>query len=259
MDARDLSPENGDKKKRSDTVLRRSWRAIRRPIAQSRVTKKVLASAIYGFMELVMRTNKRVAGSSDLEAILKREAPGIITFWHGQHLLGASICPKGQPVTAMVSRSADAEMNALVMEKYDFQIARGSGGRGNPNDRDKGGARALITLKRALDNGRNVAMIADISKGSVREAGLGIVTLAKLSGCPIWPVAIATSRRKVIEKTWDKTTVHMPFGRLAVIVGPSVRVGSDADDVELVNKQTELTMALNRATNEAYSLVDARQ
>ncbi|GHC67922.1 lysophospholipid acyltransferase family protein [Limoniibacter endophyticus] len=258
MNAPDLSPEDSGKK-RKDTMLRRSWRAVRRPIAQSRVVKRALASIIYGFMELVMRTNKRVAGSSDLEAILKREAPGIITFWHGQHLLGASICPRGWPVTAMVSRSADAEMNALVMEKYDFQIARGSGGRGNANDRDKGGARALITLNRALDAGRNVAMIADISKGSVREAGLGIVTLAKLSGRPIWPVAIATSRRKVIEKTWDKTTLHLPFGRLGVIVGPSIRVDSDAGDVELANKQTELTIALNKATEEAYSLVDAKQ
>ena len=42
---------------------------------------------------------------------------------------------------------------------------------------------------------------------------MGIVTLARLSGRPIVPVALATSRRKVLEKTWDKTTINLPFGR----------------------------------------------
>ena len=82
----------------------------------------------------------------------------------------------------MVSRSADAEMNALVIEKIGFQAVRGSGGRENTKHLEKGGARALIALKKALDAGNNVAMIADIPHGTPREAGLGIVTLARLSG-----------------------------------------------------------------------------
>ena len=77
----------------------------------------------------------------------------------------------------------------------------------------------LIALKRALDGGKNVAMIADIPHGTPREAGLGIVTLARLSGRPILPIALATSRRKVIEKSWDKTTINLPFGRASLTVG----------------------------------------
>ena len=114
----------------------------------------------------------------------------------------------------MVSRSADAEMNALVIEKIGFEAVRGSGGRDSTKHLEKGGARALIALKKALDGGKNVAMIADIPHGTPREAGLGIVTLARLSGRPILPIALATSRRKVIEKSWDKTTINLPFGRM---------------------------------------------
>ena len=62
-------------------------------------------------------------------------------------------------------------------------------------------------------------MIADIPHGTPREAGLGIVTLARLSGRPIVPWRIATSRRKVLEKSWDKTTINLPFGRCAIVVG----------------------------------------
>ena len=30
------------------------------------------------------------------------------------------------------------------------------------------------------------------------------------------PIAVATSRRKVLESTWDKTTINLPFGRCAL-------------------------------------------
>jgi lysophospholipid acyltransferase (LPLAT)-like uncharacterized protein len=86
----------------------------------------------------------------------------------------------------------------------------------------------LITLKKALDGGTNVAMIADIPHGKPREAGLGVVTLAKISGRPIVPLALATSRRKVIDRSWDKTTINLPFGRSALVIGEPIHVSGDA-------------------------------
>jgi lysophospholipid acyltransferase (LPLAT)-like uncharacterized protein len=159
----------------------------------------------------------------------------------------------------MVSRSADAEMNALVIEKIGFEAVRGSGGRENTNHLEKGGARALIALKRALDGGKNVAMIADIPHGTPREAGLGIVTLARLSGRAILPIALATSRRKVIEKSWDKTTINLPFGHASLTVGEPVLVPADADDAMIAEKQREVTASLNEATARAYRNVDAQR
>ena len=121
----------------------------------------------------------------------------------------------------MVSRSADAELNAMVVEKFGIEAVRGSGGRDHSRHLDKGGARALIALKKALDAGKNVAMIADIPHGKPREAGMGVILLARLSGRPIIACAVTTSRRKVLERTWDKTTIGLPFGRSAVVVRAS--------------------------------------
>jgi len=70
----------------------------------------------------------------------------------------------------MFSRSADAEINARVGEKLGLETVRGSGGRSKHQNTDKGGARALLTLKRALQGGKTAAMIADIahvSKGAL--------------------------------------------------------------------------------------------
>jgi lysophospholipid acyltransferase (LPLAT)-like uncharacterized protein len=166
--------------------------------------------------------------------------------------------PSSRPLVAMVSRSADAEINAMMIEKFGIEAVRGSGGRDSARHLDKGGAKALIALKKALGAGKNVCMIADIPHGTPRDAGMGVVLLAKLSGRPIFPAALATSRRKVLEKSWDKTTINLPFGRAAIAAGEPIFVKADADDAEMERKRRELTAQLNAATEEAYRLVDEK-
>ena len=102
-------------------------------------------------------------------------------------------------------------------------------------------------------------MIADIPKGTPREAGLGIVTLAKLSGRPVVPVAVTSSRRLVLEKTWDKATIPLPFGRSALVLGTPIFVPADADPAEMERKRKEITAGLNATTDGAYRLADGIQ
>ncbi|ESZ11527.1 MULTISPECIES: lysophospholipid acyltransferase family protein [unclassified Mesorhizobium] len=233
------------------------WRKIREPLAQSRFVKNAIASLFAQFVRLVRLTNRAVDGSAQMSGgAYSQFEPAIIALWHGQHLLTPAYYPGGRPVVAMVSRSADAELNALMIEKFGIEAVRGSGGREGSKRRDKGGAKALIALKKSLAIGKNVAMIADIPHGTPRDAGLGIVLLARLSGRPILPAAIATSRRKVLERSWDKTTINLPFGRSSIVLGAPVFVPANADEAEMERKRQEVTAALNAATAEAYRLVD---
>ncbi|WP_309083871.1 lysophospholipid acyltransferase family protein [Chelativorans sp.] len=238
--------------------MKEIWRRIRKPLARSRLVKHALARVMAAAIRLVERTNPRAEGSDDVEKAIAEYTPAIAAFWHGQHLLAPALKPRRERFVALFSRSADAELNALVAEKLGFETVRGSGGREGTKNKSKGGAAALIQLKRTIDAGCNVAMIADIPHGTPREAGLGVVTLAKLSGRPVIPVAIATSRRKVLERSWDKTTINLPFGRSAVVVGEPIYVAAEADEEEMERKRREVTDALNRATGEAYRLVDRK-
>lgn len=233
------------------------WKRIRKPLAQSRFVKSLVASLIKAAMLFIRMTNPKAAGAPVFEGtVYEREEPAIVALWHGQHILLPAFYPSRRPLVAMVSRSADAEINALVIEKFGIEAVRGSGGRDNANHLDKGGAKALIALKKALAAGKNVCMIADIPHGTPRDAGMGVVLLAKLSGRPIYPAALATSRRKVLEKSWDKTTINLPFGRSALVAGTPVFVPSNADEAEMERKRQEVTDTLNAATAEAYRLVD---
>ncbi len=97
-------------------------------------------------------------------------------------------------------------------------------------------------------------MTADVPKVS-RVAGLGIVKLAQMSGRPIYPVAIATRRRIVLDN-WDRTTINLPFGRGAGVAGAPIYVPRDADDATLELARRAVEEALNAATARAYEIAD---
>ena len=253
-----LAARTAKKERRKVGPVKAFWRRIRQPLAQSDLAKATLATLLAGGLRFVRATNRYAEGSSNVAQSYERVTPSILAIWHGQHLLAPVLYPSGKPLAAMVSRSADAELNALVVEKFGFEAVRGSGGRRGKSKSDKGGAQALIALKKALEAGSNVCMIADIPHGTPRQAGMGIVTLARLSGRPVVPIAMTTSRRKVLEKSWDKTTINLPFGRCAMIVGEPITVPADADDAELELKRQEITARLNEATERVYRIVDRR-
>ena len=232
------------------------WKRVRKSLVQSAFGKHVLVRVLSGLVRFIYVTNPQAKGSQDPRVEMARYRPAIFALWHGQHLLGPMVNPRDYKLVAMFSRSADAEFNALAAERLGFTLVRGSGGREGADPTGKGGARALIALKKALDGGDNVAMIADIPHGTPREAGLGIVTLARISGRPIVAVAIATSRRKVLEKSWDKTAINLPFGRRAVIYGEPVYVPPDAGPDMMEEKRREVTDVLDAATRRVYQLVD---
>jgi lysophospholipid acyltransferase (LPLAT)-like uncharacterized protein len=258
MSVPEYAPKAKKPRTKGQQALSSWWRTIRRPLADSDLTKSVVASALAWVLRLVKATNPPVAGSHDVAASFRANANSIYVMWHGQHIMCSALNTPDHRLAAMFSRSADAEINALVAERFGIETVRGSGGRKGKNLVDKGGARALIALKKALDRGSSVAMIADIAHGAPRQSGLGVITLARLSGRPIVPFAYTSSRRRVLEKSWDKTTLNLPFGRSAAIFGSPIFVPADAGETAMEEKRREVTAALNAATAEAYRLVDRR-
>ncbi|KAA6205188.1 MAG: DUF374 domain-containing protein [Candidatus Tokpelaia sp.] len=238
--------------------MKQLWQKLRQPLKDSSIVKWVLVSLLSAYLRFVYWTNPLIKGSADPRRAHKRYNPFIITFWHGQHIMGPFLRPKGEKIIAMFSRSADAELNALVGERLGLETVRGSGGRKRKRSRDKGGARALLTLSKALKNGETTAMIADIAHKKAREAGRGIILLAKLSGRPVVPYIYAFSREKILEKSWDKTAIPLPFGRSVFLMGEAFFVAPEADEAELEQKRMELTHIMNRLTDEAHARLQGR-
>ena len=229
--------------------------SVFRRLMRSPVAVAGIGNSVHGLLRFVHATQRPVEGSSDFYRILHQEHPAIVGLWHGQHLLAPFFRPRDLPYAALLSRSADAEINAHVVEAFGIATVRGSGGRGiDKRTKKKGGVRALVAMRRLLSDGSGICMIADVPKGTPREAGLGIVTLAKISGRPIVPSAAVTSRHRVVANSWDKTRIPLPFGRIAVVMGEPIHVAADADDAMLETKRREVTAAIEAANRAAERL-----
>jgi hypothetical protein len=176
-------------------------------------------------------------------------------MWHGQHFLTPFVRRPQDRVKVLISRHRDGEVNAITAEMLGIKTVRGSGNHGGDFSR-KGGVSAFVAMVAALKEGYIMALTADVPKVS-RVAGLGIVMLARKSGRPIYPIAIATRHRLEVD-TWDRSAINLPFGRAAVVVGDPIRVPRDADDPTLERFRLDVEAALNRATARAYAMVDRK-
>jgi 3-deoxy-D-manno-octulosonic-acid transferase len=142
-----------------------------------------------------------------------------------------------------------------VLERFGMSLIRGAGA--GKRRRNRGGATALRESLRALSSGATMAMTADVPPGPARRAGEGIATLASLSGRPVVPLAIATSRL-IATPTWSAFTINLPFSNLAIVIGDPVYV-PQTNDAEIIEEgRIAIERALAEVTARAYALAGAR-
>jgi lysophospholipid acyltransferase (LPLAT)-like uncharacterized protein len=205
------------------------------------------------YLWFVHRTSKVTTEPADIYETIAADLPVIIAMWHGQHFMMPFVKREQHRVKVLISRHRDGEINAIAAERLGIGTIRGSGTHGTDFHR-KGGVGAYKAMLDALADGYNVALTADVPKVA-RRAGPGIVRLARDSGRLILPVAVATSRRIVLDN-WDRTTVNLPFGRLAGVVGAAIRVSREAGDDELEAARLAVEAGLNAVTARAYAIAD---
>jgi lysophospholipid acyltransferase (LPLAT)-like uncharacterized protein len=225
-----------------------------RRIARSPAVQRFIGSLAAEYLRLVWFTNRLTIEPADIYQTVEPHQPVIITLWHGQHFM-APFISHGHRVKVLISRHRDGEINAYAAERLGIGTVRGSGDHGRRFDL-KGGVGAFKSMLEALAEGYNMALTADVPKVA-RVAGLGVIKLAQLSGRPIYPVAIATSRR-LIMKNWDRSAVNLPFGRLAIVASDPVLVPPDADYAAMEQCRALVEKRLSQVTDRAYEVVDRK-
>ncbi len=205
------------------------------------------------YLRLVWRTNKFSFDPPEVYEIVEPQQPAIFAFWHGQHFMTPFIKTKeSHRGKVLISQHRDGEYNAIAAEWLGIGTIRGSGDHGSAFHR-KGGVGAFKEMVRALEDNYNIALTADVPKRS-RVAGLGIIMLARESGRPIMPFAMATSRFVRLHN-WDRTTINLPFGRGALVGGEIITVPPDADAETMEDLRARLEATLNDATRRAYAQI----
>ncbi|MCB1491827.1 MAG: lysophospholipid acyltransferase family protein [Rhodobiaceae bacterium] len=226
---------------------------MQKKAGQSRLSHVLLGRTLAGYLRLVRATNRLIVDPPDYQDMVAPHWPVIAAMWHGQHFLAPFFMRPDQDVRVLISRHGDGEINAIAASRLGLGLVRGSGGKPKKMHR-KGGVAALRNLLAALEENATVALTADVPKGPARIAGPGIVMLARMSGRPIVPIAPATSR-SITLNSWDKASINLPFGRMALALGEPLYIPRDLDEDGIAAAQLQVKEALDRTTTRAYELV----
>jgi lysophospholipid acyltransferase (LPLAT)-like uncharacterized protein len=221
------------------------------------ITRSPAALEVAGFLlaahYYVVRWTNRIIRepATDFYAPFDENRAVIVALWHGEHFLLPFLGRRGDRMVPLSTHHRDGEILARGGKYFGLKFLRGSGDHGREFLRKKA-LQAFSGMLRELKAGGNVVVTADVPKVA-RVAGLGIVTLAKYSQCPILPVAMATSRVHRLSN-WDRTCINLPFGRMGVVRGAEIRVPRDADEAALEAARIEVQKALDAVTERAYAL-----
>ncbi len=146
-------------------------------------------------------------------------APVIYAVWHG-HILLPPLLYGWRRARVLASRSRDGELVTRYVTRFGLEAVRGSSSRR--------GAEALRRLARSLKEGRDVVMVPDGPRGPAQVVKAGIVTLARLSGAAIVPLAVGASSEWRLG-TWDAFQIPRPFARCVARFGDPIYVPRVAD------------------------------
>ena len=224
-------------------------------LGRSEAAQQAAGRVLAGYIRLVKATNRWTFEPPDLYDRLAPELPCVVALWHGQHLMVPALKRADMPARTLASRHVDGGVNAAACARFGIGAVRGSGGAAKKAAK-RGGAQALRAMLDVLAAGESMVFTADVPKLS-GVAGDGVALLGKLSGRPIMPFAVATSRAKTLP-TWDGATVNLPFGRGAAVLGAPIRVARDADAAALEAARRAVQESLDRAQARAYALVGTR-
>jgi lysophospholipid acyltransferase (LPLAT)-like uncharacterized protein len=201
---------------------------------RQRATAAVIAAVASPAIGLLCRTlTWRVEGDQYFDEIRRAGRQPVLAVWHGRILPGLFYL-RHRGIVVITSRNFDGEWIARILTRYGYRTARGS--------TSKGGARALVQLRRDLSDGRPVAFTVDGPRGPARVAQPGAVWLAAATGNPLLPFHIETDRHWTLS-SWDRTQIPKPFSRAAIAFGPPLAVAT-SEPAELDRMRRELEAAL---------------
>ena len=195
-----------------------------------------LGAGLIRFVHMTMRIETEAR--PDWDAMNDEKRGVIFAFWHNRLLLMPYIS-RGRQAAVLISQHRDGELISRTMSFFGFSSVRGSSTRG-------GGA-ALRRMPKLLRKGTDVAITPDGPRGPRYQVQPGAVYLARLSGCPVYPVTFASDRFRSFN-SWDRFQVPKLFSRGVFVWGKPVRVVR-SDDLE--EKQRELEATLREITDRA--------
>jgi lysophospholipid acyltransferase (LPLAT)-like uncharacterized protein len=203
---------------------------------RQRIVLSLIVWAGYWFIRLLGPTLRVSVSYEEGAQKTLDQRPLVASFWH-ECMIPAAYLFRDMGIRVMSSFSYDGEYMGRIIRRFGFVAVKGSSSR-NP-------VRALLGLRRALDEGWTVAFTLDGPRGPRRKVKPGPAGLARSSGLAMTTFHAAVENAWVL-RSWDHMMIPKPFSRVLVRVARLMPVLSDTSDEELKRYTDELQASLDR-------------
>ena len=221
------------------------WRASR----SKRIQARLISTTGYPIIAALAATYRwRQEGLQHLEAVKRSGRQPIMAFWHGR-ILPSTYFFRRRGIVVITSENFDGEWIAGIIERFGYGTARGSSSRG--------AVKALVQLKRDMAAGKPAAFTLDGPRGPAEVAQPGAVWLAKVTGNPVVPFHIESSRHWTL-RSWDRTQIPKPFATTAIAIGDPLEVPADAGEAALEQAGRTLEQRLRALEQRARAMLASR-
>jgi lysophospholipid acyltransferase (LPLAT)-like uncharacterized protein len=210
--------------------------APRRFTLRQRFVLRLIITAGYWFIRAIGPTLRVSVSREEGAQQTIEQRPLIGSFWHACIIPATYMC-RNLGVRVMSSNSYDGEYMGRIIRKFGFVAVKGSSSRN--------AVRALLGLRRALQEGWSVAFTLDGPRGPRYKVKPGPVALARSSGVPLTMFHMAVDRAWVLN-SWDRMMIPKPFSRVLMRFGKLIPVPPDATDEDIERYQRELQDSLDR-------------
>ncbi|MDF1810801.1 MAG: lysophospholipid acyltransferase family protein [Verrucomicrobiales bacterium] len=194
----------------------------------------LLIRAVCATMRWEMRDNAGIVKSPpDIQMIW--------TFWHNRVFAVPILYRKylrSRSGAVLTSPSNDGTIIATTMKCFGVDAVRGSSSRG--------GLKALLSLKKWIDNGFDVAITPDGPRGPRYILAPGLILLAQKTQAAILPIRVEYSSFWRL-KSWDQFQIPKPFSKVTVTFEPLQMIGPDLDEAGFEEARERVEKILNPA------------
>jgi lysophospholipid acyltransferase (LPLAT)-like uncharacterized protein len=225
-------------------------------IVKSAAVQFLASWLITQYVRLAWATGRwSVHGAKEHLAKWDAGEPFIMAIWHGRILMMAKNWRRGARFYMLASQHRDGQLIARAIAPFGISYIYGSTSKPG-KAKDKGGMAAVREILRTLKGGGYIGITPDGPRGPRMRATDGVVTIARLSGVPIIPVAWSARRRWALN-SWDRFLVPKLFTTGVFVWGEPILIPRDADDAQLEALREKVETELTAVSHEADRLAGA--
>jgi lysophospholipid acyltransferase (LPLAT)-like uncharacterized protein len=165
----------------------------------------------------------------------------VFAFWHGTMIVPWFVLKNNKPCT-IISQSKDGDILVKLLNKWNYNVKRGSS--------SKGGKEVLDELISEALNKNSIAITPDGPRGPKNKMKAGAVIVSKKAQIPIILLGVGC-KRKMILRSWDSFEIPYFFSKINIFYSDPIYINSELSFDETDEQIKILNNQLNKIQKEA--------